>query len=103
MWLSWGLCVTCCVRFAAQDGDRSRHWVYVPYDCYYHVYDREALYRCAAKTETEWIHAMGDSQEREFVAIFKNINGSREDATKFEDVRGWRRLGRLWCNECCGS
>jgi len=30
---------------------------------------------------------MGDSQEREFVAIFKNINGSTEAATKFEDVR----------------
>ena len=70
-----------------QDGDRSRHWVFVPYDCYYHVYDREGLYRCAAETKTEWILTMGDSQEREFVAIMKNINGSHEDATKFEDVR----------------
>jgi hypothetical protein len=61
--------------------------VYVPYDCYYHVYDKEALYKCAAATHTDWVLAMGDSQEREFVAVMKNINGSLDDATKFEDVR----------------
>ena len=59
----------------------------MPYSCYYHVYDREGLYRCAAETKTDWILTMGDSQEREFVAVMKNINGSTEDATKFEDVR----------------
>ncbi len=61
--------------------------MYVPYDCYYHVYDKEALYKCADATHTDWIHAMGDSQEREFVAIMKTVNGSKEIATKFEDVR----------------
>ncbi len=64
--------------------------MYVPYDCYYHVYDKEALYKCAAETHTDWILAMGDSQEREFVAIMKNINGSLDDATKFEEVRTLR-------------
>ncbi len=72
---------------ALQNGDTSRHWVFVPYDCYYHMYDRQGLYRCAAETNTNWILAMGDSQEREFVAVMKNINGSTEAATKFEDVR----------------
>ena len=71
-----------------QDGDKSRHWVFVPYDCYYVIYNKESLYKCAAATDTKWILAMGDSQEREFVAIMKNINGSREAATKFEDVSG---------------
>ncbi len=82
-----------------QDGDRSRHWVFVPYDCYYHVYDRDALYRCAAATNTDWVLAMGDSQEREFVAVMKNLNGSREDATKFEDVRCCR-MSALACSAC---
>ena len=70
-----------------QNGDKSRHWVWVPYDCYYHLYDQAGLYRCAAETKTDWIATMGDSQEREFVAIMKNTNGSKEIATKFEDVR----------------
>ncbi len=61
--------------------------MWVPFDCYYHLYDRDELYRCAAETDTKWILAMGDSQEREFVAIMKNINGSKEIATKFEEVR----------------
>ena len=81
-------CPVVCAACACQDGDRSRHWVFVPYDCYYHVYDKAALYKCAAATNVSWVLAMGDSQEREFVAIMKNINGSLEDATKFEDVRG---------------
>ena len=76
-----------------QDGDRSRHWVFVPYDCYYHVYDRDALYRCAAATNTEWVLAMGDSQEREFVALMKTLNGSRGVVTKFEQVCCCRMSG----------
>jgi hypothetical protein len=81
----------CHTAFLSQNGDTSRHWVFVPYDCYYHLYDREGLYRCAAETNTNWILSMGDSQEREFVAIMKNINGSMESATKFEEVSGGTR------------
>jgi hypothetical protein len=60
--------------------------VFVPYDCYYHMYNRDDLNRCAAKEGVEWIHAMGDSQEREVIAMLKMINGSNHDATKFEQV-----------------
>ena len=68
-------------------GDTSRHWTFVPYTCYYHLYDKSTLYQCAAATDTKWILTMGDSQEREFVGVMKNSNGSRLPATKFEHVR----------------
>ncbi len=61
--------------------------MWTPYDCYYHLYNKADLFRCAAESDVRWIHSMGDSQEREFVAVMKNINGSLDDATKFEDVR----------------
>ncbi len=70
-----------------QSGSRERHWMFVPYDCYYHLYDRDGLYQCAAATNTKWIFTMGDSQEREFVGVMKNMNGSTHPATKFEHVR----------------
>ena len=63
-----------------------RDWVWVPYDCYYHLYSRKDVYKCAADTGIDWIHTMGDSQEREFVAHMKMMNGSVEEATKFEQA-----------------
>ena len=63
-----------------------RDWVWVPYDCYYHLYSREDAYACGEKTGIDWIHTMGDSQEREFVAHMKMMNGSVEEATKFEQA-----------------
>jgi hypothetical protein len=69
-----------------QSGDTSRHWVFVPYECYYHMYDKADLYRCAESNDIDWIVAMGDSQEREFVGMMKNYNGSQLPATKFASV-----------------
>ncbi len=60
--------------------------MWVPYTCYYHLYSRDDLYACAERTGVDWILSMGDSQEREFVAQLKNINGSVHDTTKFEQV-----------------
>ena len=76
--------------------------MWVPYDCYYHIYDKADLYRCAAETKTDWILTMGDSQEREFVAVMKNINGSMDDATKFEDVRQWGLVSQLCTSHATG-
>ena len=61
--------------------------MFVPYDCYYHLYNKDSLYQCAAATDVKWILTMGDSQEREFVGVMKNMNGSTHRATKFEWVR----------------
>jgi hypothetical protein len=44
------------------------------------------LIRCAAQSNIDWIVAMGDSQEREFVGMMKNYNGSKQPATKFPSV-----------------
>lgn len=60
-----------------------RVWVWVPHDCYHHLYDKEDLYRCAAADDVSWIHAMGDSQERELVSMLKQVNGSLITATKY--------------------
>ncbi len=77
-----------CTMISVQDGNRGRHYVFVPYDCFYHVYDQAGMYKCAVQEKVDWILTMGDSQEREFVAIMKNINGSKAvgSATKFENV-----------------
>ena len=64
----------------------ARAWVWVPYDCYYHLYDKTDLYRCAAQENVGWIHAMGDSQEREFVSMLKQVNGSEITVTKYMSV-----------------
>jgi hypothetical protein len=64
----------------------SRPWVWVPYDCYFHLYSRDDMYHCAASTGVDWIHAMGDSQQREFVAHLKMMNGTVEETTKFEQT-----------------
>ena len=58
--------------------------MWVPYTCYYHLYSRDDVYRCAETDKLDWILAMGDSQEREFVAHFKMMNGTVKETTKFE-------------------
>jgi hypothetical protein len=74
------------VNHGFQDGSLSRHWLWVPYDCYYHMYTREDMLECTAKENINWIHTMGDSQEREFVASMKTVNNDTGSATKFENV-----------------
>ena len=69
-----------------QDGDTSSTWVYVPYTCYYHLYNRSDIYECASRESIDWIHATGDSQEREMIAVFKMLNGTLQEATKFENA-----------------
>jgi hypothetical protein len=65
----------------------SKVWVWVPYACYYHLYSKEDLYSCASKKNVSWIHTQGDSQEREFVSMMKQVNGSKLTVTKYEFVR----------------
>jgi hypothetical protein len=65
----------------------SREWMWVPYTCYYHMYSKHDLYTCANETGVNWIHVMGDSQEREFVSMLKKANGTLGIATKFFQVR----------------
>ena len=62
--------------------------MWVPYDCHLHYYSTPDIYRCAAASGVSWIHAMGDSQEREFVAHMKMVRNDGEKASKFEQV--WR-------------
>ena len=61
-------------------------WVWVPYDCYYHLYTRDDLYACAVRDNVGWIHSMGDSQEREFVSMYKQMNASWASFTKYQHV-----------------
>jgi hypothetical protein len=89
-------CSACvCVCVSSQDGSTARKYVWVPYECYYHIYSKEDLYKCAAKDGVDWVLAMGDSQERELVALFKMLNGTVEAATKFEQV--WSCAGSWSC------
>ena len=95
-----------------------RVWVWVPYDCYYHMYSEHDFYACAAKENVTWLHAMGDSQEREFMSHLQSLNGSAELVLKYQQVRflcrtqaGWnviaaeRSVGLSWLprptSVCC--
>ena len=49
-------------RCLRQDGTRERRWMWVPYACYYHLYNKESLFQCAAASNVSWIVDMGDSQ-----------------------------------------
>lgn len=44
------------------------------------------MFECTVKEKINWIHTMGDSQEREFVASMKTVNNDTGSATKFENV-----------------
>jgi hypothetical protein len=61
-------------------------WVWTPYDCYYHLYSKQDLLHCSAQCGIKHIHTIGDSQEREFVSMMKQINGSEIAKTKYEWV-----------------
>jgi hypothetical protein len=61
-------------------------WVWVPYTCYYHLYSKEDLFNCAKRANIDWIHTIGDSQQREFVSMLKQVNGSLESNTPYSDV-----------------
>ena len=70
-----------------QDGDKSRDWVWVPYTCYYHYYSKADMAVCANRTGLKWLHAAGDSQQREFIAHLKMVHlGDAVQAAKFEQV-----------------
>jgi hypothetical protein len=93
-WLNFGLTETCrppfCTgslfdaRISQRSWQGTRHeWVWVPYDCYYHAYNRSDVLRCAEEKKISWIHVMGDSLSREHVGylmtLFDNV-----DPTKFQ-------------------
>ena len=58
----------------------------MPYTCYYHWYSKADLARCAQATNVDWVHTMGDSQEREFVAQLMMINADVRTVMKFDQA-----------------
>lgn len=71
------------------DGVVKRDWVWVPHNCYHHLYSKTDMYGCASKLGIDWIHAMGDSQQREFVSVMKMINGSTDTVTSHSAVHNY--------------
>jgi hypothetical protein len=51
-----------------------------------HFYSTADIFRCSVETGVSWVHAMGDSQEREFVAHMKMVRNDGVVASKFEQV-----------------
>lgn len=39
-----------------------QQWLWVPYDCYFHIYDASAAAECATAQDMTWLHTMGDLQ-----------------------------------------
>ena len=93
-WLSFGLTETCRppfstgslfdARISQESWQGTRYGlVWVPYDCFYHAYNRSDVIRCAEEKNISWIHVMGDSLSREHVGylmtLFDNV-----DPTKFQ-------------------
>ena len=39
-----------------------KQWLWVPYDCYYHLYTASDVAACSASQQLSWIHAFGDVQ-----------------------------------------
>ncbi len=74
------MCFVCDVQF---EEVQKNNWVYVPHDCYHHLYSKNDFYGCSVKSGVNWIHAMGDSQEREVVSVIKMLNGSLTSTTKY--------------------
>ena len=58
-------------------------WVWVPYNCHYHAYDRTDFLRCAKEKDISWIHVMGDSLSREHVGYLMSLFDNAV-TTKFE-------------------
>jgi hypothetical protein len=69
-----------------QDSNKERDWQWVPYDCHLHMYSTKDIHRCAKQERLSWLHAMGDSQQREFVAHMKMARKDGVVAQKFEQV-----------------
>ena len=86
------VCVIECACVLVQHFWLARTWLWVPYSCYYHLFSKSDLYRCADTEKVSWIHAMGDSQEREFVSMLKMVNGSEQTYTKYQAVRARTRV-----------
>jgi hypothetical protein len=63
----------------------AKPWVWVPYDCYYHVFNAHDLMKCTAKKGWKWIHIAGDSQVRE-VASNILLYFQRGDFFKFHHL-----------------
>ena len=49
-------------------GDQRPRWLWVPYDCYYHVFSQDDIGSCAASQQLQWLHVMGDEQQSSFLA-----------------------------------
>lgn len=64
----------------------TRHWVFVPFECYYHLYTIADVSCCAAENNLRWTLVMGDSPVREIFGNMLNFNGSTERYAKFDAI-----------------
>jgi hypothetical protein len=64
----------------------TRHWVFVPFSCYYHLYAIQDVGCCAARLGVKWALVMGDSPVREIFGNMLNFNGSTERYAKFDAI-----------------
>ena len=83
---SVGLLDLQCYPWLSQHFWLAKTWLYIPHDCYFHMFSKEDIYTCGGRDKVDWIHAMGDSQEREFVSMMKMVNGSTDTYTKYQAV-----------------
>lgn len=60
--------------------------MWVPHECYYHMFNKTDVNTCAAKLGINWIHHTGDSQIREVVSHVKFLNGSAASVTRYSKV-----------------
>jgi len=64
----------------------TRHWVFVPFECYYHLYTISEVSCCATENNLKWTLVMGDSPVREIFGNMLNFNGSTERYAKFDAI-----------------
>jgi hypothetical protein len=64
----------------------TRHWVFVPFTCYYHLYSIQEAGCCAADRKVLWSLIMGDSPIRELFGNLLNFNGTTERYAKFDAI-----------------
>lgn len=55
-----------------------KQWLWVPYNCYYHVYTEPEMRSCATTRELSWLHIVGDEQQG---FIMKQLLGLADPST----------------------
>ena len=75
------------------DAGSTKQWLWVPYDCYYHLYSAKDVKSCATSQNMTWLHAMGDAQQGVFMERLFSFRGVSPLEEPFESpFNAWKQV-----------